>query len=102
MGPLTVSDGGGGKQSLLNEAEKSSQTYPVYLVCLVFSCERNGPDESTKPADYFSIPLKMVGDAGEEVKGVVHAAEPKAGRIEVCDRRVVVLPFHKETPFLCR
>lgn len=101
MGPLTVSDGGGGTQSLLKGAEKSSQTCLVYLVCLVF-CERNGPDESAKPADYFSIPLKMVGDAGEEVKGVVHAAEPKAGRIKVCDRRVVVLPFHKETPFLCR
>ena len=46
--------------------------------------------------------LKVVRDAGKEVESAVHAAESKAGRIEIRDRGIVVLPFHKEPPFLSR
>ena len=53
-------------------------------------------------AGFFSILLKVVRDAGKDVEGAVHAAESKAGGIEVRDRGVVVLPFHKEPPFLSR
>ena len=37
----------------------------------------------------------MVRDAGKEIESAVHAAESKAGRIEIRDRGVVVLPFTK-------
>ena len=46
--------------------------------------------------------LKVVRDAGKKVERTVHAAESIAGGIQVRNRGVVVLPFHKEPPFLSR
>ena len=69
----------------------------AYLVCPVLPTAR-----SVTPVDFFIILLKVVRDAAEEIEGAVYAAESKAGRIEIRDRGIVVLPFHKESPFLSR
>src|SRR5262249_12989187 len=43
---------------------------------------------------------EVVSDAGKSDKGTVGGAESVPGGIQVVDRSVVVLPFHKEPPFL--
>ena len=71
---------------------KGSNPSWVCLVSLVHRVHFIQPNQPKKPNEP-NNGLEVVCDTGNGVEGTVHAAESKAGGIEVRDRGVVIFPF---------